>query len=71
MNSKINEIQDIVINEIRKISKDLDKEELNRASVIANASQTFIKSVNLNFKIYEYAKTNNIDIAEINEKLGL
>ena len=76
MDNKLIEIQEIVFNQLKRLD-DNDKmrvigaEEIARSNVISNNAQTFIKSVNMQLKIMEYADRNKKQVKAITKDLGL
>ena len=76
MNNKLLDIQDIVFNQLKRISKDnMTIEELNyeisRSNAVSNNAITFIKTINTNIRIKELAEKYNITIDAIKKELGL
>jgi len=76
MNNKIIEVQEIVFNQLKRLDNDklmeeIGAEEIARSNVISNNAQTFIKSVNLNLKIMEFAKKQDRQVKAITKELGL
>lgn len=76
MNNKIIEVQEIVFNQLKRLDdnktmEEMGAEEIARSNVISNNAQTFIKSVNLNLKIMEFAQRQNRQVKAITKELGL
>lgn len=76
MNNKLLDIQDIVFNQLKRISKDnMTIEELNyeisRSNAVSNNAITFIKTINTNIRIKELAEKYNVTIDAIKKELGL
>lgn len=76
MNNKIIEVQEIVFNQLKRLNdeermKGFGAEEIARSNVISNNAQTFIKAVNLNLKIMEFAQRQNRQVKAITKELGL
>ena len=76
MNNKLIEIQEIVFNQLKRLDnndlmKEKSAEEIARSNVISNNAQTFIKSVNIQLKIMEYADKSKRQVKSITKDLGL
>ena len=76
MDNKLIEIQEIVYNQLKRLDDNdtmrvIGAEEIARSNVISNNAQTFIKSVNMQLKIMEYADRNKKQVKAITKDLGL
>lgn len=76
MDNKLIEIQEIVFNQLKRLDDNdtmrvIGAEEIARSNVISNNAQTFIKSVNMQLKIMEYANRNKKQVKAITKDLGL
>lgn len=77
MNNKIIRVQEIIFDQLNRLNdKELmksgyAKHEIERANVISNNAQTFIKVVNLGLKIKEVAKRDNTQHQKLLEELNL
>lgn len=76
MDNKLIEIQEIVFNQLKRLDDNdtmrvIGAEEIARSNVISNNAQTFIKSVNMQLKIMEYADRNKRQVKAITKDLGL
>lgn len=76
MDNKLIEIQEIVFNQLKRLDDNdtmrvIGAEEIARSNVISNNAQTFIKSVNMQLKIMEYADRNKKQVKSITKDLGL
>lgn len=76
MDNKLIEIQEIVFNQLKRLDNNdtmrvIGAEEIARSNVISNNAQTFIKSVNMQLKIMEYADRNKKQVKAITKDLGL
>ena len=76
MDNKLIEIQEIVFNQLKRLDDNdtmrvIGAEEIARSNVISNNAQTFIKSVNMQLKIMEYADRNKKQVKAITKDLGL
>lgn len=76
MDNKLIEIQEIVFNQLKRLDDNdtmrvIGAEEIARSNVISNNAQTFIKSVNMQLKIMEYADRNKKQVKAITKVLGL
>lgn len=77
MNNKIIRVQEIIFDELNRLSDEdimisgYAKREIERANVISNNAQTFIKVVNLGLKVKEVAKRDNTQHQKLLEELNL
>ena len=76
MDNKLIEIQEIVFNQLKRLDNNdtmrkIGAEEIARSNVISNNAQTFIKSINMQLKIMEYADRNKKQVKAITKDLGL
>jgi hypothetical protein len=76
MDNKLIEIQEIVFNQLKRLDDNdtmrvIGAEEIARSNVISNNAQTFIKSINMQLKIMEYADRNKKQVKAITKDLGL
>ncbi len=64
MNNKIIRVQEIIFDQLNRLADEgllksgYGKREIERANVISNNAQTFIKAINLQLKVQELAKRN-------------
>lgn len=79
MNNKIIEVQEILFNEMKKLSNEdfysLDnketQKEFQKATALYNMSTNFIKTLNTNIGIMNAAKRNEEKYESLMDKLGL
>jgi hypothetical protein len=77
MNNKIIRIQEIIFDQLNRLSDEdlmrsgMGKREIERANVISNNAQTFIKVANLNLKVREVAKREQTQHKKLLEELNL
>lgn len=74
--NKIIEVQDIVFEQLKRLNNDKEmeikaKEEIERANVISNNAQTFIKALNIQLNIMQYADKVDKKVSYMYNKLGL
>ncbi len=74
--NKIIDIQEIVYNQLKRLDNNEDmevkaKEEIERANVISNNAQTFIKALNIQLNIMQYADKVDKKVSYMYNKLGL
>ena len=74
--NKIIEVQDIVFEQLKRLNNDKEmeikaKEEIERANVISNNAQTFIKALNIQLNIMQYADKVDQKVSYMYNKLGL
>lgn len=74
--NKIIDIQEIVYNQLKRLNNDKEmeikaKEEIERANVISNNAQTFIKALNMQLSIMQYADKTEKKVSYMYNKLGL
>ena len=74
--NKIIDIQEIVYNQLKRLDNNDDmevkaKEEIERANVISNNAQTFIKALNMQLSIMQYADKSERKVSYMYKKLGL
>lgn len=75
-NNKMIEIQEIVYRQLKrlddeKIMQERCAEEIARSNVISNNAQTFIKSINMQLRVLEFAKKQQISVKDLSKKIGL
>ena len=77
MNNKIIRVQEIIYDELNRLSdEDLmnsgnGKREIDRSNVISNNAQTFIKLVNLQLKVKDTARREQVQQKKLLEELNL
>ena len=77
MKNKIVAIQEIIFNQLKRLNDDelmnsgYGKREIEKANVISNNAQTFIKVVNLNLKIRDVAKREQTQYDKLMEELNI
>jgi hypothetical protein len=76
MENRLLEIQDILFNQMKRISDDKlptreVNKEISRSNAITNNAMTFIKTVNVNIRVMELAQKEQKTEKYIKEKLGL
>lgn len=74
--NKIIDIQEIVFNQLKRLDNNEEmgvkaKEEIERANVISNNAQTFIKALNVQLNIMQYADKLERKVSYMYNKLGL
>lgn len=74
--NKLIDIQEVVFNQLKRLDDDelmeyKSKEEIERANVISNNAQTYIKAVNIDLKIMEYANKTDLKVKYLYNELGL
>ena len=74
--NKIIEVQDIVFEQLKRLNNDKEmevkaKEEIERANVISNNAQTFIKALNIQLNIMQYADKSERKVSYMYNQLGL
>lgn len=62
--NKIIDVQEIVFNQLKRLDNNEEmgfkaKEEIERANVISNNAQTFIKALNIQLNIMQFAHKTN------------
>lgn len=76
VSNKIIEVQEIVFNQLKRLDNNEEmeiksKEEIERANVISNNAQTFIKALNMQLSIMQYADKTENKVSYMYNKLGL
>ena len=76
MNNKLNEIQEMLINQMKRldnneIMKEDAKVEIARGNALSQNATTFIKSVNLGIRVLEISKKYDIQTNNLTRDLGL
>lgn len=79
MNNKIIEVQEILFNEMKKLSSEdfysLDnketQKEFQKATALYNMSTNFIKTLNTNLNVMSIAKRNEQKYEDLMNQLGL
>lgn len=76
MNNKIIDIQEIVYKQLKRLDDNANMqekgaEEIARSNVISNNAQTFIKAVNIQLKIMDMAKRQDVQTKSLTKELGL
>ena len=77
MNNKIIRVQEIIFDQLNRLSDEelmksgMGKREIERANVISNNAQTFIKVTNLSLKVREVAKREQTQHKKLLEELNL
>ena len=76
ISNKIIEVQEIVFNQLKRLDDNEEmeiksKEEIERANVISNNAQTFIKTLNMQLSIMQYADKTENKVSYMYNKLGL
>lgn len=76
VSNKIIEVQEIVFNQLKRLDNNEEmeiksKEEIERANVISNNAQTFIKALNIQLNIMQYADKSEKKVSYMYNKLGL
>lgn len=74
--NKIIDIQEIVYNQLKRLDNNEEmgikaKEEIERANVISNNAQTFIKALNIQLNIMQFAHKTNQKSSYMYNQLGL
>ena len=76
-NNKIIEVQEMLFNQMKRLSKDdfimddnLNK-ELSRSTALYNQSINFIKAINTQLNIIQIARRSDMKTKELISKLGL
>jgi hypothetical protein len=76
-NNKIIEVQEMLFNQMKRLSKDdfimddnLNK-ELSRSTALYNQSINFIKAINTQLNIIQLARRSDMKTKELISKLGL
>lgn len=74
--NKIIEVQDIVFEQLKRLNDKQNmevkaKEEIERANVISNNAQTFIKALNIQLNIMQYADKSERKVSYMYNQLGL
>jgi len=74
--NKIIDIQEIVYNQLKRLDNNEEmgvkaKEEIERANVISNNAQTFIKALNIQLNIMQFADKVDKKVSYMYNKLGL
>lgn len=74
--NKIIDIQEIVYNQLKRLDNNEEmgvkaKEEIERANVISNNAQTFIKALNIQLNIMQFAHKTNKKNSYMYNQLGL
>lgn len=75
-NNKMIEIQEIVYRQLQrldneKIMQERCAEEIARSNVISNNAQTYIKAVNMQLRVLEFARKNDYSVKSITKKIGI
>lgn len=75
-NNKMIEIQEIVYRQLQrlddeKIMQERCAEEIARSNVVSNNAQTFIKSINMQLRVLEFAKKQQMSVKDLSKKIGL
>ena len=75
-NNKMIDIQEIVFKQLKRlddeeIMKERCAEEIARSNVISNNAQTFIKSINMQLRVLEFAYKNNLSVKDLSKKIGI
>ena len=75
-NNKMIEIQEIVYRQLQrlddeKIMQERCAEEIARSNVVSNNAQTFIKSINMQLSVLEFAKKQQMSVKDLSKKIGL
>ena len=72
MNNKLLIIQEMLMNEMERLSeKEVDRNEISRSNALTNNALTFIKSINLGLRIKETAEKYNITTTILKKEIGL
>lgn len=72
MNNKLLIIQEMLMNEMERLSeKEVDSNEISRSNALTNNALTFIKSINLGLRIKETAEKYNITTTILKKEIGL
>lgn len=74
--NKIIDVQEIVFNQLKRLDNNEEmgfkaKEEIERANVISNNAQTFIKALNIQLNIMQFAHKTNQKNSYMYNQLGL
>lgn len=75
-NNKMIEIQEIVYRQLQRlddeeIMQERCAEEIARSNVVSNNAQTFIKSINMQLRVLEFAKKQQMSVKDLSKKIGL
>jgi hypothetical protein len=75
-NNKMIELQEIVFKQLKRLDdeelmKEKCAEEIARSNVVSNNAQTFIKAVNMQLRILEFSKKNEMSIKDLHKKIGV
>ena len=75
-NNRMIDIQEIVFKQLKRlddeeIMQERCAEEIARSNVISNNAQTFIKSINMQLRVLEFANRNNLSIKDLSKKIGI
>ena len=75
-NNRMIEIQEIVYRQLQrlddeKIMQERCAEEIARSNVVSNNAQTFIKSINMQLRVLEFAKKQQMSVKDLSKKIGL
>lgn len=76
MNNKIIEIQETILRQIRRLDNDNTmstegKEEIARSNALTNASQAYIKAVNVQLAVMNAATRAEVTTESLQETLGI
>ena len=74
--NKMIEVQEIVYRQLQRLDDNelmatKCADEIARSNVISNNAQTYIKAVNLQLRVLEFAKKSDSSVKSITKKIGL
>ena len=75
-NNKIIDVQEVVFNQLKRLNDDKvmeerGAEEIARSNVISNNAQTYIKALNIQLNIIQYAHKTDTKVKYMYQQLGL
>lgn len=75
-NNKMIEIQEIVYRQLQRLDDNelmatKCADEIARSNVISNNAQTYIKAVNMQLRVLEFARKNDYSAKSITKKIGI
>ena len=74
--NKMIEVQEIVYRQLQRLDDNelmatKCADEIARSNVISNNAQTYIKAVNMQIRVLEFAKKSSSSVKSITKKIGL